>query len=256
MRYVLLSLLFIMPLRQLSAQHVVASCGTRYNTNSGSVSFTIGQPIIPTLTNGNHKMTQGFHQPFHLELNLKAYLQGFYDSISGQMTDALFNQGEYNTASVVADTITIELHSATAPYTLAYSAKTILLQNGMARIKGYGHLGQSYYVVVKHRNHVETWSAAPVKLKVNTLYNFTTSDNKAYGNNQVEVENGIYAFYSGDMNQDGAIDAFDYVVIDPDISNGSSGYLTTDLNGDGSVDAFDYVILDPNIYAGVGASAP
>lgn len=172
------------------------------------------------------------------------------------MTDILYHQGEYTSASAIADTVTVELHAATSPYATVYSAKTTLLQNGIARIKGYGHLGQSYYVVLKHRNHVETWSATPITLKVNTQYNFTTSDSKAFGNNQVEVKNGVYALYSGDMNQDGAIYAFDYVVIDPDISNGSSGYLSTDLNGDGSVDAFDYVILDPNIYSGIGASTP
>jgi hypothetical protein len=62
--------------------------------------------------------------------------------------------------------------------------------------------------------------------------------------------------YSGDINQDGSIDAFDYLVQEPDIINGNSGYLHTDLNGDGAVDAFDYLVLDPNLVSGVGAATP
>jgi hypothetical protein len=44
--------------------------------------------------------------------------------------------------------------------------------------------------------------------------------------------------------------------LEPDIIAGSYGYLNTDLNGDGSVDAFDFLLLDVNVQNGIGASTP
>ena len=89
-----------------------------------------------------------------------------------------------------------------------------------------------------------------------TNYDFSTNPNKAFGNNQVEVESGIWAFYSGDINQDGVIDAFDYIDLDADLVAANFGYLSTDLTGDGVVDAFDYILLDANLVNGVGAVTP
>jgi hypothetical protein len=66
------------------------------------------------------------------------------------------------------------------------------------------------------------------------------------------VESGVWAMYSGDINQDYIIDAFDYILQDPDIITGAFGYLNTDLTGDVVVDAFDYIMLDGNLVNGVG----
>jgi Dockerin type I domain len=80
--------------------------------------------------------------------------------------------------------------------------------------------------------------------------------NAAFGDNQVEVETGVWAIYSGDVDQDGYIDILDYLILDADVQLGSSGYLPSDLNGDGFVDIFDYLILDVNIQKGVSVARP
>lgn len=80
--------------------------------------------------------------------------------------------------------------------------------------------------------------------------------NNAYGNNQIEVETGVYAIYSGDMNQDGFIDIFDQIQLDNNLFDGISGYYPSDLNGDGFIDIFDQIILDNNLFIGVGAISP
>lgn len=80
--------------------------------------------------------------------------------------------------------------------------------------------------------------------------------NPAAGDNQVQVEPGIFAIYSGDVNQDGTIDGTDYLMIDADIQNFGAGYIVTDLNGDGSVDGTDYLIVDANIQNFVGVILP
>lgn len=240
--------------QSLSPQ-VIATSGGYYSNAAGSLSFTVGETVTPTITSGGYTLTQGFQQPFDLTIDLTAYLQGYYVG-SGQMTDVLYNQGVYGSPSTVSDSVTIELHNATAPYALAFSTKKPIGQNGNINIKGLGAIGQQYYIVVKNRNHLETWSANPVLLNSNTTYNFSNAANKAYADNQVEVETGVFAMYSGDVNQDYSIDVFDYLEMDPDIVNGNSGYLSTDTNGDGVVDVFDYILVDPNIVNGIGAAMP
>lgn len=80
--------------------------------------------------------------------------------------------------------------------------------------------------------------------------------NNAYGDNQKEVEPGVFAIYSGDINQDGVVDIFDVIDMDNDVINFAAGYVTTDLNGDGVVDIFDIIILDNNVINFVAAITP
>jgi len=88
---------------------------------------------------------------------------------------------------------------------------------------------------------------------------FTNSDaqtNNAYGDNQKEVEPGVFAIYSGDINQDGVVDIFDVIDMDNDVINFNAGYIPTDLNGDGVTDIFDVILLDNNVLAFVAATSP
>jgi hypothetical protein len=73
-----------------------------------------------------------------------------------------------------------------------------------------------------------------------------SSTNNSFGDNQVEVEPGVFAMFSGDLNQDGYIDPFDYTILDADNLSFAYGYVVSDLNGDGFVDPYDYVIFEKN----------
>ncbi|MBL7771580.1 MAG: hypothetical protein JNM95_01815, partial [Chitinophagaceae bacterium] len=76
------------------------------------------------------------------------------------------------------------------------------------------------------------------------------------GDNQWEVETGVFGFYAGDVNQDLTVDGFDYIDMDPNIVAGDCGYYATDLTGDGCVDVFDFLMASPNIDAGITIQAP
>jgi Putative metal-binding motif len=187
-------------------------------------------------------------------MNIKAFIEGYYIG-SNSMNATLSNQGLTNPITD-CDTIEVNLFAA-ANIPPAFSYKTILTVTGNAQIMlPASTIGQSYYIAIKHRNSVETWSANPILISSNTSYDFSTSASQAYGANQVAVGNGQYAFYAGDITQDGAIDAFDYIVLDADVVFGNYGYLNTDLTGDGSVDAFDYILLDANLINGISAVTP
>jgi phosphoribosylformimino-5-aminoimidazole carboxamide ribonucleotide (ProFAR) isomerase len=99
---------------------------------------------------------------------------------------------------------------------------------------------------VKHRNSIETWSTTPITIGASSSYNFTTSANKAYGDNMIEMEPGVWAFYSGDINQDGFIEGSDFPLLNNDNDAFAEGYLSTDINGDGFVEGSDYPILNNN----------
>ena len=44
------------------SQKVVATSGDHYTNDEIQISWTLGEPVIETLSNGNSMLTQGFHQ--------------------------------------------------------------------------------------------------------------------------------------------------------------------------------------------------
>lgn len=179
-------------------------------------------------------------------LNLTAFIQGYYNSSTGTMVPTLANQFEVST-STACDSIDVELHDENTPATIIASTRVILNQDGTAECS-FPALSGNYYIAVKHRNAIQTWSASPVSFATSTVnYNFSTSASQAYGSNMVSLAAGVWGFYSGDIAVDENMDLLDLGLVEVDISNFGSGYLATDLNGDGNVDLLDSVPLEDNI---------
>jgi len=171
------------------------------------------------------------------------FIQGYYVGASA-MTPVKANQG-IGSSSTDVDDILVELRNPTT-LELVASAQGILQTNGTASCTFSTSQSGSYYIAVKHRNSIETWSTTPITIGASSSYNFTTSANKAYGDNMKEMEPGVWAFYSGDINQDGFIESSDFPILFNSNDNFEEGYLITDLNGDGYVDSSDYPILFNN----------
>ena len=186
--------------------------------------------------------------------SVKLFIQGYYSG-NNTMTSVLMNQG-VGTNSSVTDSVIVELHQNTTPYALVASSNSVVYSNGNIVANFNSGTTGTYYIVIRSRNGLKTWSANPVAIPSVTMYDFTTAAAMAYGNNQIEVTPGVWALHSGDINQDLAIDIFDYLQLDPDIVQGESGYLNTDINGDGVVDAFDYLVIEQNIISGINAFEP
>ena len=62
---------------------------------------------------------------------------------------------------MVTDTASIYLAKSTTPFALTDSAKIVVSATGTATVNFTKAPNGSYYVVVKHRNHLETWTALP-----------------------------------------------------------------------------------------------
>jgi hypothetical protein len=206
-------------------------------TTTGPVTVAVGQ--CSATSSGN------FTIGTNAALNLTAYMQGYYSG-SGIMTSVLSNQGVSLDPNEV-DTITVELYDGATGATLEASAKGVILTDGTVSLSLPATVvGNDYYIAVKHRNTVATWSAAAVTFGATTSYDFTTAASQAFGDNMIEIETGVFAMYTGDINQDEFIDPFDYPAFDLDNINFESGYKATDLNGDGFIDPFDYPTFDIN----------
>jgi hypothetical protein len=59
---VFLVLTFAMGFHALIAQEVISSSGTHSAGSGIALSWTIGEPVIGTVSNGSYTLTQGFHQ--------------------------------------------------------------------------------------------------------------------------------------------------------------------------------------------------
>ncbi len=187
---------------------------------------------------------------------VKFFLQGYYLG-GGKMSPLLKLLGVGSAKATDVDTATIELHNSTSPYAMSYSYTGILQSNDslFCNFAG-GATGNSYYIVIKHRNSLETWSAGTVTITNGGSYDFTTSASQAYGSNEVRF-GSIYAIYSGDVNQDGSINGSDYDSIRGALSSFYIGaYNVNDINGDGNVDAGDIRIMKNNIPLTISKQRP
>lgn len=197
--------------------------------------------MIPSPSSPNHFILN----PPNTTLNLKCFIQGYWHDSTG-MLPVLAYQSEPTTANA-CDSIDVELHDENAPYSLMYSVRTVLNQDGTATCI-FPPISGNYFIAVKHRNTIQTWTSDPVTFGyIPANYDFSTSFSQAFGDNQVEVAPGVWAFFSGDINQDENIDLLDLGLLEIDISAFSFGYHPSDINGDGNVDLLDIPILETNI---------
>lgn len=175
-------------------------------------------------------------------LSLKTLIEGFYDSVNNIL---------------VKDTVRVDLRSSSSPYAIVDSAKCLTDSAGNGNYSFSSALNNTgYYVVVKHRNTIETWSSVPVSFTDFLAdYDFTNSVSKAYGNNLVQ-KGSKFCIYSGDPNHDNSVDGGDLSLVENDIHNSVTGYVSTDLDGDGSVDSGDLSIVENNVFKSVASVRP
>ncbi len=177
-----------------------------------------------------------------LVLNLTVLIEGLYDPSANAM---------------VRDTARVYLRKIIPPFQIVDSSKIFLNSNGTGAFKfNRAFSDSSYYIVVKHRNSITTWSASGHSFAPSVMnYNFTTSSSQAFGNN-LKLEGTRYTVYSGDVNQDGFVNLSDIILIQNDAVNFNSGYLKTDINGDFIINLIDLLITSNNSVSFVKVISP
>jgi len=185
-------------------------------------------------------------------LTLKVVLSGFYSG--GQMVANLYNLG-YSTDPTAVDTIIVNLF---APNHLSidtfpnpdFTSKAIVHVNDTAIFTFPGSVsGNSYYIAVRHRNHLETWSTNPVAFSTTEGYNLTTATsalNNGFNPPMKVISGALYGLWAGDVDQNGTVDAGDMAIIDNQSAAFLFGYYNGDCDGSGDVGASDMSLVDNN----------
>lgn len=217
-----------------------AETGTGYSiVNHSEKSITVNgltriDSVIFALTSSDQPLIR-------LRLDLNCIIAGFwYDHGSGNIMKP---------DSVKAIIRTVN------PWTAVDTLKILLDTNGY----GYGYTnwsqistGVGYYIVIEHRNSLQTWSADSVtgfsRVTGTRTYDFTSAQDKAYGSNLLLVGTK-WCIINGDVSRDDYIDGSDYLDIVNNYDTGGQ-FLTPDTNGDDYIDGSDYLIIVNNYDTG------
>lgn len=189
-------------------------------------------------------------------LNLGLLLQGLYLG-EGQMREALDASGNPVFGPGIADKIMVELHESGQYSNLVYSTGLQnLMTSGTAEVLIPEIYNGSYYVTIKHRNSIALVSAEPVAFSEPSFSLDFRLEGTAFMDNMHVLPDGMRLMYTGDIDQDGAVDLTDVNLIENDANIFQSGYRPADLNGDGCIDASDMIRADNNARWNVHAVFP
>lgn len=223
------------------------------------------------------------------KVSAKIFLEGNYSPTNGNMSDILrssslipsatpYTSPNYNfgsgtggesinaflftpaTTDAVVDWVFVALRSTAAGNPIV-SARCALLQrdgdivdlDGRSPVSFPGAGNGSYYVSIRHRNHLGIRSLNTLSLTATSIaIDFTTTNSIALGTSNAlkRMTDGTYVLFSGDFNVDGQIQiGGDLDGILPTL--GQAGYLNGDIDLNGQVQNTEAQnILVPNLGRG------
>lgn len=195
-------------------------------------------------TPATHTIDSTFIVPAFVTCNIKLALEGLLNSANDQM--------------VKRESVTAYLRDTLSPYSVLDSS--IAFVDSVTLTGEFDFENSStgnYYIVVKHRNSLETWSKSGGEFLIAGInnYDFTSSPSHAFGNNLV-LKGNKYCIFSGNVNGDNIIDITDMLFVDNDAYNYVSGEPVTNLNGDNIVDIEDLALVDYNARNLVSVKSP
>jgi len=133
----------------LSAQEVISTQGDSYDNGTNTIDFTIGEPVIETVSDGSNDVTQGFHQTNLTITNIEDLDVNFSVNIYPNPTSDVINLtiDEYEEVIIQIYDIggklveEITLTSSTTNFNVSdYSKRTYMLtltQSDKKKIKTY-----------------------------------------------------------------------------------------------------------------------
>ena len=255
------------------------SCKIRVSDSDGNPSV-ISDGLFMIQPPGAHACVKVFLQgPYssgsmNTTLNSGGYLQSETASQPYKSVPWNYN-GEESVSSdinffknhpLIVDWVLVQLRTSTvASSTVATRAAflksdgTIVDMDGTSPLDFWGTPDGSYYIVIKHRNHLSVMSASGVSLpnSSGTVYDFTTSQSQAYGTNpMIVLDDAKYGMIAGDANSDGQVTTLDYNSWLPNARSSKTGCCNTDVNLDGLNTTLDYNLWLPNARASRKSQVP
>jgi len=200
-------------------------------------------------------------QSCDFDLGVRVYIQGYYRASDSSMVPLLYNLARTSDSNAT-DTILVSLWNPSNLTSPVLSITSVLNKFGFAYINVPDSIRNNpYYVSINHRNSFEVWSSSSVLWSDSLVYDFTSSASSAYSNGShspmKQLSSGRFGLYSGDVNQDGIIDAEDLdIVWLATFGSPGSDYWISDLNADEIPDAEDLDILWLNSFGSLAVSRP
>lgn len=131
----------------------------------------------------------------------------------GESVDALGDFDYADAGDDIVDWVFVEVLDVTDAVIATRSAllqrdgDIVDIDGGNSAVSFEGLALGDYSVVVRHRNHLGVKSSSTVSMSPGTTatYDFTTAATQAVGDQQVELEAGVYGIYGGNANGESAI---------------------------------------------------
>lgn len=214
-----------------------------------------------------------------VELDIHLWLEGAYDQATGKLSTRLLQMGllpslhpysgppwnypgtegqgwginDYPANAV--DWVKVSFRTGITKNTEVAATAAVLLEDGAlffpnSRVLNAG-MGNSFYVVVEHRNHIGAMSSIAIAINNNKLtYDFRTANSYVLGIGQKELIPGVWALFGGDGDQLNQPIGFDINGQDNTLWTPNNGlfnlYLEWDYNLDGDVNAGDKILWNGN----------
>lgn len=161
--------------------------------------------------------------------------EGFYNIETGKLN--------------IRDTVSIYLRNTISPFSLVDSGKVVIDSvNFMGSVIFSNAPTGTYYVIVKNRTTLETWSKSGGESYTQGSpfsYDFTTAVTQAYEDNMVLI-NGKSCVYSGDIAKNNIIELSDIIKAINKAQVFGNGFVPEDITGDGVVELTDVIIVYNN----------
>ena len=132
-----------------------------------------------------------------LTAKIKVIPEGYYNSVTYRLN--------------MKDTVRSYLRKNFAPYAVSDSAAAVIDSTDFScNFVFPGGVSGNYYIVIKHRNTITTWSKSPGELleaEIPAEYDFSSGQTQSFGSNSVLINSSPVRFgiYSGDVDQNGLV---------------------------------------------------
>lgn len=236
----------------------VGNYAVTYSLNEGVCSDSVNNNIsVVACTSG-------------VQLKAKVMLQAAFDGINAMQTHLLNSsllplQQPYNTApwnyngneallnannfpSNVVDWVLVELRAPDNIDNVVAQQAAFLLSNGtVANLSGsegiyFDISAGNYYVIIRHRNHLDVVSNEAISLPNTLSIDFTQADNVMGSNSQLIDALGdgsLFTLINTDLNGDGVISVYDFNYYLEELSTINT-YVSSDCTFDGHVTVSDF----------------
>lgn len=174
--------------------------------------------------------------------NIKVYLEGPYAGSGIMRNDLVLEDAPEN----AVDVVTVEIRSSETGETLqtadvyVSTEGYIINADGERSVPFYYTTDKEYYLVIRHRNHLDIMSSSKHMFSdypdVRTTIDLTTAGS-TYGDGFVELESNLYGMYQGEVNSDETVSYSDAFEVISNVANPTN--WNADVNLDNVITYFD-----------------